>query len=185
LGIRGTKADIVPDDLDLRVKAAQQAVKGVDKDLRKTAFEIVLKRLLEGVGGGESKGPQRSPESKKKLRASSPISTAPIPLDLKGGKNGPSLKDFYEKKAPTTNQEKITVFSYYITKYLAIPEILPGHIISCYNEVSEKKPLNIIQLFRDIKHRKGWIDTGEGSGSAKISIAGENLVEHDLPMSKK
>jgi hypothetical protein len=36
------------DNLESKVKAAQEAVKNVDKDLRKTAFEIVLKRLLEG-----------------------------------------------------------------------------------------------------------------------------------------
>jgi hypothetical protein len=174
----------MPDDLGSKIRAAQDAVKGVDKDLRTTAFEIVLKKLLEGGGAGESKKPEKSSESKRKQRMASPISVAPIPLDLKGGKNGPSLKDFYQKKVPTSNQEKITVFCYYITKYLAISEVLPGHIVSCYNEVSEKKPLNIIQLFRDIKHRKGWLDTGEGSGSATISIAGENLVEHDLPKSQ-
>jgi len=51
--------------------------------------------------------------------------------------------------------------------------------------VGEKKPLNIVQLFKDIKHLKGWVDVGETAKSVKISIAGENLVEHDLPRAKK
>jgi hypothetical protein len=172
------------EDLEDKVKAAQEAVKNVDKDLRKTAFEIVLKRLLEG--GTPKAAPARGGMSKdKKPKGPSSISTVPIALDLKGGKTGPQLRDFYQKKSPKTNQEKVTVFVYYINKHLGISEVLPGHVVSCYNEVNEKKPLNIVQLFRDIKHYKGWLETGEGTNSAKISIAGENLVEHDLPSPKK
>lgn len=173
------------DDLKSKVKAAQEAVKDMDKDLRKTAFEIVLKRLLEsGTPSSIGKQEKKIPTSKKAKTVSS-ISTAPIALDLKGGKNSPSLRDFYTKKSPKTNQEKVTVFVYYINKHLEITDVLAGHIVSCYNEVNEKKPLKIDQLFRDIKHLKGWLETGEASHSAKISIAGENLVEHDLPRSNK
>ena len=63
--------------------------------------------------------------------------------------------------------------------------MLPSHIISCYNEVNEKKSVNVPQLFKNIKHRKGWLDVGEISGSVRVNIAGENLVEHDLPPAKK
>ncbi len=173
-----------PDDLESKVKAAQNAVKDVDKDLRKTAFEIVLKRLLEG-GTPETVRMQEKIPKDRKPKGSSSVSTAPIALDLKGGKTAPPLRDFYKNKSPRTNQEKVTVFVYYINKYLGISEASTGHIVSCYNEVNEKKPLKILQLFRDIKHLKGWLDNGEASNAVKISIAGENLVEHDLPRPNK
>ena len=172
------------DNLESKVKAAQEAVKDVDKDLKKTAFEIVLKKLLEGRAP-ETKGRLEKTRGERKARGTSPVSTPPIALDLKGGKNVPQLRDFYSKKSPRSNQEKVAVFVYYISKHLGIPDVLAGHIVSCYNEVNEKKPLNIVQLFRDIKHHKGWLDTGEAANSVKISIAGENLVEHDLPRPNK
>src|SRR5713101_5825786 len=130
-----------PDDLESKVKAAQEAVKDVDKDLKKTAFEIVLKKLLEGRTPDTTGKPEK-PVGERKARGTSPVSTAPIALDLKGGKNAPQLRDFYSKKSPKSNQEKVTVFVYYINKHLGIPEALPGHIVACYNEVNEKKPLN-------------------------------------------
>jgi len=140
--------------------------------------------LLEGRTPETARTQERI-SKEKKPKGPSAISNAPIALDLKGGQTGPQLKEFYQKKLPKTNQEKVTVFVYYINKHLGIFEALPGHIVSCYNEVNEKKPLNIVQLFRDIKHYKGWLDTGEATNSAKITIAGENLVEHDLPRPKK
>ena len=38
------------DDLKAKVKAAQEAVKGVDTDLRKSAFEVILRSLLQETG---------------------------------------------------------------------------------------------------------------------------------------
>jgi hypothetical protein len=173
------------EDIKSKAKIAQEAVKDVDKDLREIAFEVILKKLLEsGVPTRETKVSQTLPE-KKKTKGVAPVSLAPIPLDLKGGNDVPSLRDFYNEKAPANNQEKVTVFAYYIKKYLKISDVLPGHVISCYNEVNEKKPLQIVQLFRDTKHSKGWLETGDTPNTAKISIAGENLVEHDLPRPKE
>lgn len=172
--------------LKAKAKAAEEAVKDLEKDLRKSAFEIILKSLLERSVSESTLHPSKNTgasEPRAKAKTLSPVSMSPIALDLKGGKSGPSLRDFYRKKAPKSNQEKVTTFVYYIGKHLGIPDVLPGHIVSCYNEVNEKKPLNIVQLFKDIKHHKGWIETGTSAHSVKISIAGENLVEHDLPRS--
>lgn len=172
-------------DFKAKLKIAQDSVKDVDKDLRKSAFEIILRKLLEGEEAAEPVEGAKKDSKKKKPKGVSPVSVAPIALNLKGGKGIPPLADFYKKKAPRRHQEKVTVYVYYINKHLGITDVLSGHVVSCYNEVGEKKPLNILQLFRDIKHHKGWLEVGETPHSVRVSISGENLVEHDLPRSKK
>ena len=62
--------------------------------------------------------------------------------------------------------------------------MIPGHIVSCYKEVKTRLPLNIVQLFRDVTSFKGWLEPGLETESVKITISGENLIEHDLPRKK-
>lgn len=112
-------------------------------------------------------------------------STAPIPINLKGDKNRPSLKELHKEKSPQTHQEAVTLFVYYISKYLDIPNVQAGHIISCYNELGAKKPKQVEQLFQEIKLFSGWLDSGEEPNTTKITTDGVNLVEHFLPSSKK
>jgi hypothetical protein len=58
-----------------------------------------------------------------------------------------------------------------------------GHALFCYNEVKKPKPLNIVQLFRDTVSLKKWLEAGNENHTVMLSIAGENLVNHDLPSS--
>lgn len=102
----------------------------------------------------------------------------PIPMDLKT--KTPSLRELYQQKKPFTNQEIVALFVYYINKILTNDNVAPGHILSCYNEIGIKKPLDIPSIFRDIIRYKGWI-SANGDGTAHITIAGENLIEQDLP----
>lgn len=126
---------------------------------------------------------KREPEKEKKKNLKPKgINIPPIPLDFK--KESPSLKDFFKEKNPESNQEIVTLFTYYLNKKINIKNVLPGHIVSCYNEVNIKKPLNIPALFRDITKIKGWVQPSKAPGSVEITISGENLVGHDLPMKK-
>lgn len=128
--------------------------------------------------------PQIAPPKKQKAKQKSQksahkgVNIAPIPLDLKSG--NPNLRTLFNQKKPSNNQEIVTLFVYYINKTLGNEEASPGHIVSCYNEVSAKKPLNIPQLFRDVTNLRGWLSSN-GNGTVKVTIAGENLIEHDLP----
>jgi len=132
--------------------------------------------------------PQTPPEAEKgagRKRAVKNTSFTPIPLDLKADDDHPSLRDFYTEKKPTkNNMEKTLLFVYYLTKYKGIKDVLPGHLISCYDEVGARKPKRPDQSIRDTTHLKGWLRPGSTSGSANITIAGENYIEHDLPRKK-
>jgi hypothetical protein len=171
-------------EIEAKVELAQELVKGLDADLKKIAFEIILKRLLEDRLHREPSG-TFSGGKKVRERPKTRVQLTPIPLDLKGGNGVPPLRRFHEEKAPANNQETVVTFVYYLKKYLKLDEPTIGHILSCYNEVGTKKPLRMDQLIRDTAHGKGWLEPGKSANSARITIAGENLVEHDLPRRKE
>lgn len=107
-------------------------------------------------------------------------SVEPAVVDLKGDGN-PSMKKFFDEKKPKTSMEQLTVFAYYLSKFLNIKEMQLGHVVTCCQEVKTKIPANIRQQFKNIQHRHGWLDVGKRAQSASITTLGINLVEHDLP----
>ena len=127
----------------------------------------------------------KAKKNKTPRKTSTPKNIPPIPINLKGHEGGASLSDFIAEKQPKLDnaQELVTVFIYYLIKFGDLTEVLPGHIISCYNEIKERKPSNTPQVLANIKNRKAYIDSGEEKGAYTISVIGENLVEHDLPAS--
>jgi len=150
-----------------------------------------IKSLIEKQPQGTLKKANSGKKNIKKRNASGKKEFAPkydlklIPLNLKGNNTNPSLTKFFADKSPTSQQQIVTCFAYYLKIYLKIDEMKPGHALFCYNEVNEKKPLEIVQLFRDTASRKGWLQSGVSSGSTTMTIGGENLVKHDLPNKSK
>lgn len=122
---------------------------------------------------------------KREAVVKKPISMAPIPINLKGDENRPSLKELHKEKSPQTHQEAVTLFVYYISKYLDIPNVQVGQISSCYDEVGARKPKQIEKVFQEIQLFSGWLESGEEAHTIKITISGENMVEHFLPKPKK
>lgn len=118
----------------------------------------------------------------KRRRGAGPVQRiSPIPLNLKAkGNEKPALKDLFKSKNPKTNMEKITVFAYYLDKYLGIGEMQAGHAVSCYNEVGARIP-SIPDTFRNAERLKGYVEVKENPIRCSITTTGINLVEHDLP----
>lgn len=121
--------------------------------------------------------------TKKKNQKSKP-SFELLPLDLTKKEDRPSLKELFDEKKPSSNQEIITLFSYYLTKFLQIPNMKYGHALFCYNEINRPKPTNIVQLFRDTSHLKKWVESGDEPHTVKLTIAGKNLIEHKLQITE-
>ncbi|MDQ3719025.1 MAG: hypothetical protein M3311_07730, partial [Thermoproteota archaeon] len=55
-----------------------------------------------------------------------------------------------------------------------------GEILSCYDEVNEKKP-SIADIVKNSIRYKGWLDQGSEKYTALLTISGENFVKFDLP----
>lgn len=134
--------------------------------------------------------PSDIPDQNEKS-ASSPRRTArsvptihPIPVDLKAGENKVGLRDFYTEKKPTNHYEKVAVFAYYLNKFNKLPEVKFGEILSCYEEVNEKKP-SILDIVKNSLRYKGWLEQGSEKYSARLTISGENFVKFDLPSQGK
>lgn len=105
-------------------------------------------------------------------------------LDLSGTGGKKPLKVFYEEKQPSSNLERNAVFVFYLKRIAKIAKVNRNHVYTCYKDVDERVPENLIQSLRDTSHHKGWVDTSM-MDDLKIPTVGENFVEHDLPKSKK
>ncbi len=108
------------------------------------------------------------------------VNIPPLPVDLKANNDKPGLREFYKDKKPTNHYEKSTLFVYYLTKYNKQSEIKYGEILSCYEEINEKKP-SIVDIVKNSIRYKGWLETGTEKYSTRLTISGENFIKFDLP----
>ena len=123
--------------------------------------------------------PQQKPGNGK--HAPRPAVTIhPIPVDLKANESKTGLREFYAEKKPANHYEKAAVFVYYLTKFNKQQEVKFGELLSCYEEVSEKKP-SIIDIVKNSVRYKGWLEQGSEKYAARLTISGENFVKFDLP----
>src|ERR671919_1383225 len=108
------------------------------------------------------------------------ITIHPIPVDLKANESKIGLREFYADKKPANHYEKTAVFVYYLTKFNNQREVKFGEILSCYDEVNEKKP-SIADIVKNSIRYKGWLDQGSEKYTVLLTISGENFVKFDLP----
>ena len=104
-------------------------------------------------------------------------------LNLRGSPPAhPSFADFYKEKKPPKNAEFITVALYYLKHHLDIEPANLDQVFTCYREMRGvvKTPEAFRQAFIDTKNRTGYIEIDDG-GTFRLSVRGENFVEHDLP----
>jgi len=92
---------------------------------------------------------------------------------------GTSLKEFYAEKAPSTAEEQVLVFAYYVKHHVKTSPIGPGHILTCYTHLDERKPLDLKQTIRNFAKSKGWLTCAD-MNDLKLTTAGENHVKHEL-----
>ena len=107
-------------------------------------------------------------------------SLSPVPVDLKANEDKIGLREFYSEKKPVSHYEKAVVFVYYLTKFNKQTQIKYGEILSCYEEVEEKKP-SINDIVKNSMRYKGWLEQGSDKLTTRLTISGENFVKFDLP----
>lgn len=125
--------------------------------------------------------PQRQEKSSAAKHLPRPsVTIHPMPVDLKASDGKAALREFYAEKKPMNHYEKVAVFAYYLAKMNKQKEVKFGEILSCYEEVNEKKP-SILDIIKNSLRYKGWLEQGSEKYSTRLSISGENFVKFDLP----
>ncbi len=127
---------------------------------------------------------QPKPTSQVKHAPRASPSIPPIPVDLKASESKIGLREFYSEKKPANHYEKTAVFVYYLTKFNKQQEVKFGEVLSCYEEVSEKKP-SITDIVKNSVRYKGWLEQGSDKYAVRLTISGENFVKFDLPKDSK
>ena len=157
--------------LQLKAQSAQAALPAELAEHKATSSEIEqsLQQTPKSNSGSGSKHASRPA-----------ITIHPIPVDLKANDTKIGLREFYAEKKPANHYEKTAVFVYYLTKFNSQQEVRFGEILSCYDEVNEKKP-SIADIVKNSIRYKGWLDQGSEKYSALLTISGENFVKFDLP----
>ena len=174
----------------------------VDKHLEKFE-ELFNSAIKEAIGRGVEQGLSKREESNTKslplnaepklavtqtnnTRHSSPkqsLTLPPIPVDLKVNDKRIGLREFYAQKKPSNHYERTAVFVYYLSHFNKKTEIKYGELLSCYEEVDEKKP-SIIDIVKNSIRYKGWLEPGYDKFATRLTISGENFVKFDLPQQK-
>ncbi|HEV8387457.1 MAG TPA: hypothetical protein VGQ03_07540 [Nitrososphaera sp.] len=124
--------------------------------------------------------PRQEKSSPAKHSPRPSVTIHPIPVDLKAGDSKAALREFYAEKKPMNHYEKVAVFAYYLAKMNKQKEVKFGELLSCYEEVNEKKP-SILDIIKNSLRYKGWLEQGSEKYSTRLSISGENFVKFDLP----
>lgn len=174
-----TKAKINLKEGTVELEGSEAFVSKYLEEFRKQIQGIKFSETATPAGEVKTHEVKEKPTKKKVGKTFQTV--APIPLDLKKKDDKPALRDFFKLKNPKNYMENLTVFAYYLKKYLSINEMQMGHVVSCCKEVRCKVPANIPMMFKNIQHFKGWIDVLTGGESAQITTQGENYVEFDLP----
>ena len=91
-----------------------------------------------------------------------------------------SLTQFVEEKKPANNQQLHVVIVYYLEKILRTSGISPSHVYTCLKELKERVPNDLWATLRVTANKTNGLNTGKRD-DIKITVSGENLVDHDLP----
>lgn len=168
-----------------------ETVKQLPEALQLQAFQA----LLEEFRGSQ---PRRHPAKQAKA---SEVPTAPSKetrkpkrkrtrgpkirkdLDLRP-KGKTSLAEFAASKAPKNNDDKNVVSVYYLRRMARTEIVGMDHVFTCYREMSWREPTDLANSLAYTASRKGFLNTSTLE-DIKLTPAGRNHVEHDLPRKKK
>jgi len=191
------------DDILKRMPEIAKAVNAFSSEIvQQQAFSALVNGLAAPVSDSNTSNvgsSQHRPAQPKTRKPASPTRD-PATSTKRAGKKGKSpkivtdlnlrpnsktsLRDFIATKKPKDNQQRFAVITYYLQKTISIKNITSDHIYSAFKEIGEKVPLNIDGALLVTSRRKAWLDTSSLS-DIKLTVAGENFVEHDLPTKAK
>jgi hypothetical protein len=119
-------------------------------------------------------------ETKTRRRTGGPSAVRDLDLAPKGQT---SLKDFVAQKQPRTNHDRNVVSVYYLAEVLGLNGVTLEQVFTCYRDMRWREPGNLANSLALTANRKRFLDTAS-LDDIKLTPAGRNHVEHDLPPKK-
>lgn len=168
----------------LEVEGSEKFVEVIYQDFKqnlllKAASDSTLNKKPKPAELEKQNGDGEHNKKKKKTASAQKMPVLVKDLDLLGKGKLKSLKDFVNTYTPKAAMEWNLLFVYYLQKILEIEGIGIDHIYTCYKHVNIKPPTQIYQSLIDTARKKGSINT-DSMESIKVTISGENLVEHEM-----
>jgi hypothetical protein len=189
------------DELMAKMPTIAGAVNAFSSEsVQQLAFQALVRcfagEAVETDVQSSSKSPRRQPSQKRRGARGIPTPesgdgktaipkrrsvTPTFVKDLNLRPNGnQSFKDFVAAKRPGTNHERNALSVYWLTRVAGLSGVTVDHVYSCYKEVTWKVPPNLANSLAVTANKKGWLNT-EDMQDLRVTVKGENLVEHDLP----
>jgi hypothetical protein len=136
------------------------------------------------VNGSDEKKISKASKTKKASKGSTAEWRMVKDLDLHPpGKK--SFEEFILDKQPISNEDKYAVVVYYLSVILEVQAVTIHQIGTMFRLTKTwKEPTALASGLRAAASRKGTIDT-KSYEDIKITPAGRNFVEHDLPPKSK
>lgn len=157
-----------------KLKEIEEQVSEIkDPQLRKIAFQ----KLMDSLTIQKKAKPVRKKKKKPSILAQVPQLIKD--LDLSGGDDKPSLREFYGRYSPKIYQEKNLIFCYYLQNVINHTPITVNHVFTCYRNIGIKTSKALHQSLLDTSHHKGWLDTSS-MDNITVPVAGLNYMEHDM-----
>lgn len=140
----------------------------------------LLDELSEDLDEKENDGDVGTGRTRAASRGKRKSPTLRIVTDLDLRPEGrQSLRDFFAEKGPSKQPEMVAVFVYYLQTILEVSGITPNHVFTCFKDVGERCPGDLLKAIRTAASDKGWVEPA-GQKDITITNLGENFVEHDL-----
>lgn len=177
----------------LEVEGSEDFVKSIYED-----FKDNLKTSPAPNPDSGHEVEQEEPAVKRKVKTKKPSAANSTPgkvkakkapgfvkdLDLSGGPDEPSLKEFFARYDHKTNYERNLIFIYYLKQVINVDKVTLDHIFTCYRNVSQKIPKALEQSMRDTAKDRGWVDIDD-LDDIGVPVAGINHLEHDMKKAEK
>jgi hypothetical protein len=132
------------------------------------------------AGSVESRGTEKT--SRRRSGKSSDLSFV-SDLNLRP-KDKQTLREFFDTKQPTSNEQTFAVVIYYLKAVLNVEKVGANHVYTAFKDLNLKVPLRLATVISNAAARHRWIDT-KSSNDYQMTTHGENFVEHDLPAKGK
>lgn len=156
----------------------QTAETETERDDGNTEVAGEASALESGAVTAGAQSPKRKARQRK--RAAYKVLT----LDLHG-KDHDSLQDFVKAKNPRSGPDRLAVVAHWLKTHLKLDEIGFDHVYTCYKTLNWPVPASIRSALKDAARRNGYFDGGAKPGLYRLTVVGENRVEHVLPEQAK